>query len=190
MSSLYDDLYESWKREKAERELQPLPKDFYDRIAEYTKRLKESQRMLDEKTLKARLLRRELENIRRLSKELVDTRLGKILQTSAAGGKVIPSVLLAKREEYFFETVIAASNQFMKIGKNTHEGKDLETSEDKMKKPQTILVRFVCEIPAIVGVDMKNYGPFKTEDVASLPAENAKALIQQNVALEIEMMKK
>ena len=77
----------------------------------------------------------------------------------------------------------------MKTGKNTHEGREFETFE-KIKKPQTILVRFVCEIPAIVGVDMKTYGPFRTEDVASLPAENAKALIQQSVALEIEMRKK
>ncbi len=189
MSSLYDDLYEAWKREKTESEIQPLAKDFYDRIAEYTKKLKESQRMLDEKTLKARLLRRELDNLRRLSKELVETRLGKILQISVVGGKVVPSLLLAKREEHFFEMMIDASNQFMKTGKNTHEGREFETFE-KIKKPQTILVRFVCEIPAIIGVDMKTYGPFRTEDVASLPAENAKALIQQSVALEIEIRKK
>jgi len=33
---------------------------------------------------------------------------------------------------------------------------------------------------------MKIYGPFKPEDVASIPKENAKALIKQGVAAEVE----
>jgi DNA replication initiation complex subunit (GINS family) len=33
---------------------------------------------------------------------------------------------------------------------------------------------------------MKTYGPFKPEDVASLPQENAKILVKQGVAVEVE----
>jgi DNA replication factor GINS len=43
------------------------------------------------------------------------------------------------------------------------------------------------EIPAIIGADMKTYGPFKTEDVASLPAENARILAKQNLAEKVEI---
>jgi len=187
---MYEEVYEAWKKERSEFGLQPLPKDFYDRMAEYTRKLKESQRMLDEKTLKARLSRRELENIRRLSKELTETRLNKILRIMSSEGRPITSALLTVREEHIFETLMDASTQFLKIAKNTYEGKELEALQAHSKEPQTILVRFMCEIPAIVGVDMKTYGPFKSEDVASLPAENAKALIHQKAAVEIELKKR
>jgi DNA replication initiation complex subunit (GINS family) len=33
---------------------------------------------------------------------------------------------------------------------------------------------------------MKTYGPFKVEDVASLPIENAKVLIKQGLAEKVE----
>jgi DNA replication factor GINS len=49
-----------------------------------------------------------------------------------------------------------------------------------------VILRFLKEIPAIVGADMKTYGPFKPEDIASLPVENAKVLIKQGVAVEVE----
>jgi DNA replication factor GINS len=46
-------------------------------------------------------------------------------------------------------------------------------------------LRFSKDVPAIVGADMKAYGPFKTEDVASLPVENAKILVKQGLAEKI-----
>lgn len=49
-----------------------------------------------------------------------------------------------------------------------------------------MLVRFVQEIPAIIGSDMNTYGPYRAEDVATLPHENARILIKQGVAVEVE----
>jgi len=54
------------------------------------------------------------------------------------------------------------------------------------EKPRTMILRFVKEIPAIIGADMKTYGPFRPEDIASLPIENAKILVKQDVAVEVE----
>jgi len=45
-----------------------------------------------------------------------------------------------------------------------------------------VKVRFLKEIPAIVGADMKTYGPFKEGEIAELPKPNAEALIKQEVA--------
>ncbi len=33
---------------------------------------------------------------------------------------------------------------------------------------------------------MRAYGPFKPEDIATLPKENARTLIKQGVAVEVE----
>jgi len=49
------------------------------------------------------------------------------------------------------------------------------------------VVRFLEDIPEIVGVDLRIYGPFKKEDVASLPAPNAQALERQGAAKAIEV---
>ena len=58
---------------------------------------------------------------------------------------------------------------------------------ERKKKPKKMLLRFIQEIPAIVGSDMKIYGPFKPEDIATLPLENARILIKKGVALEVEV---
>jgi hypothetical protein len=45
-----------------------------------------------------------------------------------------------------------------------------------------VRVRFLRDIPAIVGADMKTYGPFKEGEIAELPKPNAEALVKQEVA--------
>ena len=49
------------------------------------------------------------------------------------------------------------------------------------------VVRFLEDIPEIVGVDLRIYGPFRKEDVASLPAPNAQVLEKQGAAKSIEV---
>jgi len=53
------------------------------------------------------------------------------------------------------------------------------------KPSELILVRFVQDVPQIIGVDLKTHGPFKAQDIASLPKENAEALIKQSLAKAI-----
>jgi DNA replication factor GINS len=49
------------------------------------------------------------------------------------------------------------------------------------------VLRFLKDVPAIIGADMKTYGPFKVEDVASLPVENAKVSVKQGLAEKVEV---
>ena len=49
-----------------------------------------------------------------------------------------------------------------------------------------VVLRFLQDIPAIIGSDMKTYGPFLAEDVGSLPDENAKILVRQGLAKLVE----
>jgi len=48
-------------------------------------------------------------------------------------------------------------------------------------------LRFKGEVPAIIGADMKVYGPFEIEDVASLPIENAGIMIKRDLADKVEI---
>ncbi len=61
------------------------------------------------------------------------------------------------------------------------------TSEEKneSEKPKYLIIRLLQSIPAIVGSDLENYGPFNAEDIVTLPVKNALALIKRNAAVEI-----
>ena len=52
-------------------------------------------------------------------------------------------------------------------------------------KSRSIVVRFLKPIGQIVGSDLEKYGPFDAEDVATLPFENAAALIGKKIAVKI-----
>lgn len=56
------------------------------------------------------------------------------------------------------------------------------TQNHKTKK---IAIRFLNEVDEIIGVDLEKYGPFKTEDIATIPYENAQALISKNIATKV-----
>jgi len=44
---MYDELFEAWKKEMENSRLQSLPKDFYARLSNYVKRLREEKRMIE-----------------------------------------------------------------------------------------------------------------------------------------------
>jgi len=44
------------------------------------------------------------------------------------------------------------------------------------------LIRFLKDNPAIVGIDLLNYGPFKKEDIANIPYRNALILVNEKIA--------
>ncbi len=54
-------------------------------------------------------------------------------------------------------------------------------------KTKKIVVRFLNQVDEIVGVDLEKYGPFKAEDIATIPYENAQALIAKNVATKVRL---
>ena len=66
------------------------------------------------------------------------------------------------------------------------KSKFLETTSTKYKiKPVT--VRFVKDVDEIMGADSEKYGPFKTEDIATIPNENAQDLISNGIALKVRI---
>ena len=52
-------------------------------------------------------------------------------------------------------------------------------------KTKKIVVRFLNDVDEIIGADLEKYGPFKTEDIATIPYENAQALISKNIAAKV-----
>ena len=64
------------------------------------------------------------------------------------------------------------------------KSKLLETIAKNHKTKSTV-VRFLKEMEQMVGSDLEKYGPFKAEDVATIPFENAQALIAKKLAAKV-----
>lgn len=181
---MYDELYKSWKQELENDDLIQVSLDFYAKIADYVKRLAEESRMLDRRTAKASLLKRETQNAKRMIRELIQARYRKLVKKAAKGEKISPDVL-AIDEERIFTNVSNFSDAFQSLTKEVLQGRKPRV-ESKHEHKRSVL-RFLVQVPAIIGADMKPYGPFQTEDVASLPIGNGKILVKQRLAEGIDV---
>lgn len=144
----------------------------------YLKGLDEELSTTDKHTIQGRLLVREKEMTERLLQELREDRIRKIV-LAAENHIPIQTSSLTEDESGLLER-IEQSVASLKQQLVTSPKSDDQTDELRV-------VRMLEDIPEIVGVDLKIYGPFKKEDVASLPAPNAQALEKQGAAKAIEV---
>ena len=79
-----------------------------------------------------------------------------------------------ERTEMIFSATIHGKSRFLESLTYNH----------KIRK---ITVRFLSDVNELVGADLEKYGPFKTEDIATIPYENAQALITKNVATKVNL---
>ena len=180
---MYDELYEVWRKEKDNEEIQALPKKFYAEIADYIKKMREENRMLDKKTTKAKLLDRELKNVKIMVGELFQIRYRK-LRRKALARETVARAVLTEEEKKLCGEVLSLTEAYHAFSRDVLRGQLAKIEEGA--KQSIVVLRFVQEIPALVGSDMKTYGPFGPEDIATLPSENARLLIKQGVAVEVD----
>jgi len=158
---------------------QELSTDFFRNLSNFIGKLKNEEYDGIEKKTKNQII----STATNLTELLINRRLEKIFTSSKISYRILTD------EEKF----IVDSNDEMNERKNmilsgilNGKSKFLEITSTKHKiKPVT--VRFVKEFDEIVGVDLEKYGPFKAEDVATIPNENAQALISNGIALKIRI---
>lgn len=208
---MYDQLFAAWKRETEDPTLGGLEPDFYVRLTEYLAHIKEDKGALDNKSVKVKLLEHEARNVERMLEELLSMRYRKILKTITRMHRA-PIELLTTEEAKMCQNLVSFENAYTEFAKNLMQGQQTQitvtitqptltqatptpqtpTAKPELK-PQThvthkrITLRFIKSIPAIMGADLKSYGPFNAEDVATLPALNAQILIKQGLAVAVEV---
>ena len=154
---------------------------------EFTVTFAKEAMMIDEKTLKSKLLRRELERANQMLQELIWTRYRKLASLIGKSQKV-PSALLTDEEEALCKSFVSFSESYKnfadKILRGQYSNEVLAAPAKKLHKK--VVLRFIKCVPKVIGVDMNTYGPFMVEDVASVPVENAKILVKQGLAEKVE----
>jgi DNA replication factor GINS len=176
---LYNDLYKAWKSEITSQETQPLSDGFYQRAEAYLSGIEQEDASIDEHTPKGRLLLKEKEVVKRLLRELKEARLQKLL-TVARNGEAVNDANLTEEER----TLVKNFNESLQAFSQARVELNPPAAEEAV---ELSVVRFLQDIPEIVGTDLRIYGPYKKEDVASLPNQNAVALVKQGAAKEIEV---
>ena len=178
---MYERIYAAWDREQKEERLQRLENDFYIAAKKFLEVLLRDKNQNESASLLRALLEKAHYNTSFLLSDLMNIRLDKIL-SSIRNGKEINKEKLTSEEKVLYEQLKNDLMRFFGKPALPSEVKELEE-----KKNSFILVRFVKPLPAIVGSDMKIYGPFQVEDIATIPKENAKALVLRNAAKPVSL---
>ncbi len=144
----------------------------------------------------------QLENALNLTEKLYDKRERKIINMaidkSRIGSALIDTTLMLGEEKLLFSEIAGVLERFRKgILQQLKDGKmpslspaSPEVSQEfpkaEAKRQNTRLVRFLSAVPKFVGQDLEIIGPFDEEDVANLPDDIAKVLIEKGRAEAIE----
>jgi DNA replication factor GINS len=165
------------REEQRVPKLTKLPENFYQNIAAY---LQQKRNLVETKDDRKGGL--EIKNIERLVEDIFNRRERKILNQAIISVRTgMSPENLTEEEDVFFNVLLNS----LKDRRDNMLKKMLEEVEEEFAS----LIVFKEDVPQFVGSDMKTYGPFKKGDIAKLPEENMKVLIERGIAEEFKVSK-
>lgn len=179
----YNDIYEALRKEKYNEQLQFLDKNFIKEIAEYfneKKKISEKKDdMFSETLLKTK---RQLENAISIFKELILRRKKKLLNLAF----IARETGISKRD--FDNMLDFEKEMFDKIIKSMEEcDKNMnDLLNGKEEKKENILILFKENVSEFIGLNGESFGPFDKGEMANIPKETAKILIDGGKAEMVE----
>lgn len=172
------DVYRLLKREIETSSLQQIDPDTFQKIAALLGTLKGQ----GYEGVEAKVRDRLTELLANSARLLIEARLYKLRSTS----EPLDYSRLTDEEKYALDGMSDSDAKIGEVISATIKGrvKVLESIALRVRSKQ-VLVRFLKPIESFVGVDMNKYGPFQQEDVASLPLENARSIVDSGLAVQV-----
>jgi DNA replication factor GINS len=172
------DIYRMLKREIETGPIQQIEADTFQKIAAALGSLKGQ----GYDGIEAKVRDRLTDLLATSARLLIEARLYKL-----HSGEAIDYSKLTDEEKYTLDGMSESAARIDEIVSATLKGrvKVLESISLRVRSKQ-VLVRFLKPIESFVGVDMNKYGPFQQEDVASLPLENARSLVESGVVVHVQ----
>ena len=172
-----NNLYLVVLRETENDSIQEIDPNFYRQLSDFIGNLKKQEFDGVESKIKEKLIQMATE----LTSLLINIRLDKISKLDK-----IEFENLLDEEKFILDSEEEQRERTEMILSATINGKSkfLE-SLSQSHKTKTVVIRFLQEVDEVVGADLEKYGPFKTEDIATIPYENAQALISKNIATKV-----
>ncbi|MGB6533510.1 MAG: hypothetical protein WBF33_35940 [Candidatus Nitrosopolaris sp.] len=180
--------------------LQPVPFDTYQKIAATLENLQ----LYEYEGIEAKIRDTMVEMISTAIKFLLEVRYHKMLDkqsvvTSSSYSSISSSTTTNTTRTPIDYSKLTEEEKYIMNAENESERRrndmliaiirgrpKLLESISKRVRSKHILVRFVKPMEKFIGVDMDGYGPFRQEDIAVIPFENARSLIENNHAIEVQ----
>lgn len=171
----YNEIYEAARKERYSEQLQPIQKNF---VAEFSKYIKEKKELVSaegefsDNVLK---VKKQLENAMTLFKELIIRRRKKILNLVLIASETGISKqdfenMLTIEKDLFEDLMRITENSDKKLNTLLSSGEDEQEQKNKM-------VVFLNNVEEFLGMDGNLLGPFEKGQIANLPKEIVKILI-------------
>jgi DNA replication initiation complex subunit (GINS family) len=197
MSERFEILQKAWEKENEKPELQKIPDEFLHEMRRYSEELNKTP--TDPGTLTGAITKKEKRFVGQMLRELTETRLRKIV-TKELRGEPIDAQALTPEEQRLHSNIrqlLLGYRQGAEIPE-PEAAPEAKTPRPAPLRPtaaaphkesegEMVVVRFMKPLPAIMGVDMRAYGPFDPEDVASIPRRNAVNLIRRGIAKLVDI---
>jgi len=167
------------REEQRSPKLTKLPENFYQNVKNYLQQKKNILEKMEDRRASV-----EMKNIERLVEDIFNKRERKIITQAVNSARVNLTVenLSEEEREFFNQAVSLIKARREKILKEL-----LEKTESK--EGLETLVVFKEAVPEFVGSDLKTYGPFQKGDIAKLPEENMKVLLERGLVEEFKVSK-
>ncbi len=158
--------------------LLPLPNDFYSKLSAYSQKLKRSAGSgASEVSVRLAVTQRKM--IESMVSQLLRLRTKKAMQQNAL-------LQLLPEERYVCSAEQKFQKRFQTLVEAVSSGQPSFVEFAHLTESQrSVTVRFTKHVNELVGLDMRRYGPFDAEDVASIPAASADILISGGDAVEV-----
>jgi DNA replication factor GINS len=174
------DVYGLLRKEIESDSLQAIAPDTFQKIATALGSLKGQ----GYEGIEAQVRDRMVDLLATSARLLMESRLHKM----RSPGERLDYSKLTDEEKYVLDGRRESESRAAEVIAATVKGrvKVLESISVKVRSRQ-IVVRFLLPMESFVRVDANKYGPFQREDIASLPFENARSIIEGGIAVEIHV---
>lgn len=155
-----------------------LPGDFYSNVATYGQKLKRSAGP-GSSEVSVHLVATQARLLESMVSQMLNLRLRKALEQNAVLQLLPEERYVCSAEQRFrrrFQTMVRAVS-----GGQPSFVEFAHAAESQ----RSVTVKFVKHVSELVGLDLRRYGPFEPEDVASIPAASADILIASGDAVEV-----
>ena len=174
----YNDIYEAVRKERSE-ELQTLPKDFLEEVANYLREKKNfSVKNADDFSEETTKVKKQLENTRTLFKELILRRRKKIMTLVLIAAETGTS---KKDFENMLDFEKEMFDNLMKCLEST-ENQIVGFLNGKKENEEKISVLFKEDIGEFMDLNGEMLGPFKKGDKIELQKDIVKILVEDGKA--------
>ena len=174
----YDELRKIYRIEKNNSRLAEVEEDFLDSLKEFFEGQRKDylQSLNDLSSTKAK----SFSNLRKIIGEIFSIREKKLLNKALIASRTgdIENERMALQEKETLKELLAVLNRHQEILDGIFNGRAKQAS----KAGEKVSLKVVQDVPAFMGADMKEYGPFARDRVVSVPEKIASLLVSRKLA--------